>query len=117
MRSYAKKSTKRSNKKDTKRSTKQSGKLKLVKIVKSPRAEKKFMAVFSDGSKTHFGAAGMSDYTKHKDSKRKERYMNRHKKRENWNNPKSPGALSRWVLWNKPSLKESISSYKRKFNL
>ena len=25
---------------------------------------------------THFGAAGMSDYTKHKDKARKERYLN-----------------------------------------
>ena len=68
-----------------------------VVIKKSPKAEKKLMAVFYDvdtsaTKKTkkkyskkvktiHFGAAGMSDFTKHKDVARKQRYMNRHKKK------------------------------------
>lgn len=77
------------------------------------------MAIFyQDGKKiktTHFGAAGMSDYTKHKDKSRKKRYMNRHRTRENWNNPMTAGALSRWILWNKPTLKASIDDYKKKF--
>jgi hypothetical protein len=59
----------------------------------------------------------MSDYTKHKDPKRKQRYINRHKKRENWNDPRTAGALSRYVLWGEPTLRESIRSYKRRFNL
>ena len=38
-----------------------------------------------DGTKTvHFGAAGMSDYTKHKDDERKQAYIQRHKKNEDW---------------------------------
>ena len=95
----------------------------MVKVVikKSTNGKKKYMAIFyKDGKKiktTHFGAAGMSDYTKHKNKTRKRRYMTRHKKRENWNNYKSAGSLSRYILWNKPTLKESISDYKRKFNL
>ena len=95
----------------------------MVKVVikKSTNNKKKYMAIFyKDGKKiktTHFGAAGMSDYTKHKNKTRKRRYMTRHKKRENWNNYKSAGSLSRYILWNKPTLKESISDYKRKFNL
>lgn len=93
------------------------GKLKLISIKKSPRPEKKLRATFSDGTKTDFGAAGMSDFTKHKNESRKENYIRRHKARENWNNPKTAGALSRWVLWNKPSLQASISDYKRRFNL
>jgi hypothetical protein len=36
---------------------------------------------------------------------------------EHWNKPTTPGALSRWVLWNKPSFKESVKDYKKKFNL
>lgn len=98
------------------------GKLKLVKISRSPKKDKKLMAVFSDGSVTHFGAAGMQNYggvgkERHLDKERKKRYLSRHKSRENWNNPKSPGALSRWVLWNKESLRASIADYKKKFNL
>ena len=94
--------------------------MKKVVIKKSTNSAKKYMAIFyKDGKKiktTHFGAAGMSDYTKHKNKSRKQRYMNRHRTRENWNNPMTAGALSRWILWNKPTLKASISDYKRKFN-
>ena len=66
---------------------------------------------------THFGAAGMSDYTKHKDKARKQRYLNRHKANENWSDYKSAGSLSRYILWNKPTLTESKADYKKRFNL
>jgi len=92
-----------------------------VVIKKSTNEKKKYMAVFYDGKKkvktTHFGAAGMSDYTKHKDSKRKKRYLTRHRKREKWNDYMSAGSLSRYILWGEPSLRESIKKYKNKFNL
>lgn len=95
-------------------------KFKLIKITKSNKAGKKMMAVFENTKTgrrktTHFGAQGMSDYTKHKDVNRKKRYDARHKRRENWNDPTSAGALSKWILWNKPSLKASIADYKRRF--
>jgi len=35
----------------------------------------------------HFGSAGMSDYTIHKDKERKERFLARHRKNEEWDNP------------------------------
>jgi len=78
------------------------------------------MAIFRDcktgRTKTvHFGAAGMSDFTKHKDPERKQRYINRHKTGENWKDPTTPGSLSRWVLWNKPTLSASIADYKKRF--
>lgn len=91
--------------------------LKLISIKRSTRPEKKLMATFSDGTTTHFGARGMSDFTKHKDPLRKNRYISRHRARENWKNPKTAGALSLYVLWNKPSLKASIADYKRRFKL
>jgi len=112
-----KRSPKRSNKSSRKGSRKSSRGLKLVKIVKSPKTEKKLRAYFSDGTHTDFGAKGYSDFTLHKDPERRDRYDNRHKRREDWNNPKTAGSLSKWVLWNKPSLKASISDYKRRFNL
>ena len=88
-----------------------------VVIKKSNKKGKKFMATFDDKKTIHFGAEGMSDFTKHKDPLRKERYLKRHKSRENWNNHMSAGSLSRWILWNKPTLKASIADYKRRFNL
>lgn len=92
----------------------------LVKIIKSTKSDKKMMAVFENTKTgrtktTHFGAKGMSDYTIHKDYQRMQRYNNRHKSRENWRDPTTAGALSKWILWNKPSLKASIQDYTRKF--
>jgi hypothetical protein len=110
-------SKKRSRKNSRKTSRKTSRGLKLIKIVKSPKTDKKLRAYFSDGTHTDFGASGYSDFTLHKDPERRDRYDSRHKRREDWNNPKTAGSLSKWVLWNKPSLKASISDYKRRFNL
>jgi hypothetical protein len=96
--------------------------LKLKTVRKSRRSEKKWDAVFEypDGhtKTTSFGAAGMSDFTKNKDVTRRERYLKRHSgKGEHWSDPTTPGALSRWVLWNKPSFKSSLADYKRRFGL
>ena len=93
-----------------------------VIIKKSTNPEKKYMAIFYDDSKkkvktTHFGAAGMSDYTKHKDPERKKRYLARHKARENWNNYMSAGSLSRYILWGEPTFRVSVNKYKERFNL
>jgi hypothetical protein len=80
------------------------------------------MAIFYNNEKqkiktTHFGASGYSDFTQHKDEERKQRYLERHKKNEDWNDYTSAGSLSRHILWNKPTLKASIEDYKKKFKL
>jgi hypothetical protein len=109
----SKKVKRRSNVKRS--SNKKSSKcLSLVKLVKSPNKEKKYRAIFNDGSHTDFGAKGYSDYTIHKDYNRMKRYDSRHRRREDWNNMKSRGALSKWILWNKPSLKGSIADYRKR---
>jgi hypothetical protein len=97
-------------------------KLRLKTLRKSRKAEKKFDAVFEypDGhtKTTSFGARGMSDYTKHKDPKRKQRYLTRHRgMHEDWNDPTTAGALSRWILWNKPSFDASVADYKKRFGV
>jgi hypothetical protein len=96
--------------------------MRLKTIKRSHRADKKWDAVFvKDNGReivTPFGQKGYSDYTKHKNKTRKQRYLKRHSGMgEHWNKPTTPGALSRWVLWNKPSFKESVKDYKKKFNL
>ena len=94
--------------------------MKRVEIKPSKIKGKKLTAVFYEDNKkiktTHFGASGMSDYTIHKDDKRKERYLNRHRARENWNAPMTAGALSRWILWNKKTRSASIRDFKNRFN-
>jgi len=99
-----------------------------VTISRSSNSEKKLMAVFEDseGKKiktTHFGQRGASDYTKHGEKERMERYLERHgggtttSTKEDWKDPTTAGALSRWILWNKPSLSASFSDYKSRFGL
>ena len=98
------------------------GDYKLVSITKSSKSNKKLMAKFKEKksgreSTTHFGAAGMDDYTKTKDKAQRERYRSRHRG-DNLTNPRSPGALSWYVLWgNSTSRRENIASFKRRFNL
>ena len=83
-------------------------------------SKNKFKIVFYDNNgyrvKTiRFGASGSPDFTTHKDPSRKERYLARHNKRENWDNPLTAGALSRWILWNEESLIDSVNDYSKRF--
>ena len=82
---------------------------------KSDKPDKKYYIITNSGRKIYFGAAGMSDFTKHKDEARKQRYINRHS--ENWGKSgiDTAGFWSRWLLWNKPSIKESYDDIKRRF--
>ncbi len=97
----------------------------FMELLPSTKKTKKLMAIFYDanGKKmktTHFGSAGMKDFTKHSKDVRDERkkaYINRHEKRENWNDPTSAGALSRYILWNKPTLEASYKDFKKRFGL
>jgi hypothetical protein len=89
-----------------------------VVIKASTNPKKKLMAVFENPKKTiHFGSAGMSDYPQNKDDDRKKRYLDRHRKNEDWSNPRTAGALSRWILWNLPTRRASIADFKRRFSL
>jgi hypothetical protein len=96
--------------------------MRLKTIRRSRRPEKKWDAVFlKDNGKektVSFGARGMSDFTKHKDTRRRSLYLKRHSGMgEHWDQPDTPGALSRWILWNKPSFKDSLQSFKKRFHL
>lgn len=67
----------------------------------------------------HIGAKGMDDFTKTKDLEQKKRYINRHKAREDW---KQSGLLTAgfWaknLLWNKPTLKASITDVRDRFDV
>ena len=91
-----------------------------VVLRKSSDSRKKFDAEVTDSKGTttvRFGARGYSDYTKHKDPDRKQRYITRHRKNENWkiSGVRSAGFWSRWILWGKPTLRGSIRALERKF--
>ena len=86
-----------------------------ILIKPSDRKEKKYDAVIGGKKKISFGQKGASDMTQHKSEVRKKRYIDRHKARENWNDPKTAGFMSRWLLWNKPTLTESIRNINKRF--
>ena len=83
-------------------------------IKKSNSPNKKFTAIINDTKKIHFGAKLYEDYTHHKDDKRKKAYLSRHK-HDNATNPNYAGFYSTNLLWNKPTLKESIVDTNRKY--
>lgn len=97
------------------------GRLRLKTVRKSHKKEKKWDAVFDKDGKEKivpFGQKGYSDYTKHHDKTRRQRYIDRHSGMgENWRDPATPGALSRYVLWNKKTVRASVSDFKKRFHV
>ena len=98
--------------------------IEFLGLYKSDKPDKKFYAEFKTDTgrtkRTYFGSAYHGDFTKFsamEREERKRRYLSRHKEREDWNDPTSAGALSRWILWNKPSISASLKDYKKRFNL
>lgn len=96
--------------------------MKYVKLSKSDRVKKKYKAIIYDKDmnklKTlHFGAKGASDFTKNKDEKRKENYLARHKPRENWEDIETAGAWARFLLWNKPTIRDSLRDISNRFDV
>ena len=51
--------------------------MKLLSIKSSPRSDKKWVAEFDDGTKTHFGAVGYGDYTTTGDKDKRSAYRSR----------------------------------------
>jgi hypothetical protein len=77
--------------------------------------------MFSDGRHTDFGAKQngkpMDDYTISKNTEQRDRYIARHRKNENWNDPRSAGALSRYILWgDHTSIQANLVDYKIRFS-
>ena len=86
---------------------------------KSDKPGKKYFIITESNKKVYFGASGYSDFPTHKDEARKQRYINRHKNNENWTKSgiDTAGFWSRWLLWHKPTIKESYLDIKKRFNL
>ena len=95
--------------------------MKLVSVTKSDRPGKKWKAVFEKNgrqSSTHFGAAGMEDYTQHHDKERRERYRQRHKKDLETGDPTRAGFLSYYILWgDSTSFAQNLAQYRSRFGL
>ena len=93
-----------------------------VVIKNSDKAGKKLMAIFTKDNgrtkTTHFGSAGMDDYTLTKDKEQRARYRQRHRKDLQTKDPTRAGYLSYYILWgDSTSRQENIKTYKKRFNL
>ena len=88
----------------------------------SNRKDKKYMVHFINPetkriNTVHFGSKGMSDYTLNKNDEKKERYIKRHQKNEDWQDLTKAGTWSRYILWEEKTLKKSIKKMEDKFNI
>lgn len=90
--------------------------MKLVELVKG-KYPHKWTAIFDDGKRVSFGHADYEDYTQHHDKERRMLYRIRHKKDLETGDSRRAGFLSYYILWNKPTIEESIADYKRRFHL
>jgi len=89
-----------------------------MRLIASPRKEKKWRAEFDDGTHTDFGDATMEDYTQHHDKERREAYRSRHGKDLKTGDPQRAGYLSYYILWgDSTSLAKNLADYKRRFKV
>ena len=88
-----------------------------VVLTKSKKPDTKYDARIDGKKAVSFGQTGASDFTKHKNTDRKDRYIDRHKTNEDWtkSGATTAGFYSKHVLWNKPTLKASIDDINKRF--
>lgn len=96
--------------------------MRLVSVKRTPEEDKEFLAIFerSDGKENRVRFGTKSNYVSNPDKTKEDRknYIARHKVNEDFNDPMSPGALSRWLLWGESrSIEKNIRAFKKKFGL
>ena len=78
-------------------------------IKPSTRINKRYQAVFNNGKIIHFGLRG--------DKIKRENYINRHKKNEDWTKVNA-GSLAKNLLWGPTTnLEENHKLFMKKFNI
>jgi hypothetical protein len=87
-------------------------------ITQSNRKDKRYLAVFDNGTKIHFGLKDGQTYIDHMDKDKRDAYLKRHAKNENWDDPYTAGSLSRFITWgDSTNINKNISDFKKRFNL
>ena len=89
----------------------------IIYISESGRTNEKWKAETKGHRAVHFGQRDAGDFTIHRDEAARKAYIARHSKPENWGwtGVMTPGWLSRYLLWEKPSLDEAIAAASRKY--
>ena len=84
----------------------------LYILKKSNRKGKRFEIIMDDHSH-HFASDVGKTFIDHKDEKKKDAWIQRHKGDNNYNSKHSGIYHSRKLLWSKPTLKEAIKEYEK----
>lgn len=89
-----------------------------MQIADSNRKGKRFVAIFKDGKRIHFGQAGGQTYIDHQDKDKRAAYLARHRINEDWTDPKKASTLSRYISWGDyTSIDGNIAAYRRRFSV
>ena len=117
-----------------------------VKLIDSPKTDKKFRAILVDlGKYVDFGGKGYYDFTIHREPERMRLYVQRHggfvtkkmlslerpkditntlihvkkSRKENWSKKgiDTAGFWSRWLLWSYPSMSKAKGFMKKEFGI
>lgn len=96
--------------------------MKLISLTPARNNIHKYVAIVEDNdgkrNTIRFGQFNASDFTKNKDEERKRRYLDRHREREDWNNPLTAGFWSKHLLWgDTTSLTKNLELTKKRFGL
>ena len=94
-----------------------------ILLKQSSNKKKKYMVKVKKDDQVyliHFGAKGYDDYTTFPEDerdKKKEAYLKRHSKNEDWNDPLTAGFWSRWITWGEPTISASLKKTIKMFKL
>lgn len=86
-----------------------------MKLEASTRLDKRYVAVFKDGTRVHFGQRGAHTYLDGASDEKRRAYIARHKVNEDWTDPKKAGTLARYILWEHRSLSRALTAFKERF--
>ena len=88
----------------------------LKSVVEINDKNKRFIATFTNGKTTKFGQSNPTygTYIDHNDKTSRKNYIKRHLRDLDTNDFTRAGFLSLFLLWDKPTLKESITSYNKR---
>ena len=92
----------------------------LVSIIKSSFSNKKYKATFYVKGKkqiTDFGDKGYINHINLKDKARRDRYIIKNKKGLYSKDPTTAGNLNIFILWNKPTFKDSLNDFMMRLDL
>ena len=92
--------------------------MKIYYPYKSDKPDKKYYIITNTGKRVYFGSSNHENYSSgHLDEERKQRYIVRHKKNEDWTKSgiNTPGFWSYHYLWEFPTKKTTYENIKKKY--